>query len=259
MFTIIVPTHDRPLLLRRALQSLIAQTFKDFTVIVVDDAASYIPPFDELAALQGRYVYVIRSGVSGPAESRNMGLALAKSKYLIFLDDDDSLEPGHLQALANAVRDDAPELLFCDFKVQTEDRTASPPKVLALQEASIADATVGSVYVRNRIPNSCLVYRRDIVGDTRYDTALPMYEDWDFLLSCLKKATLRHLPISSVVIHKSHGEAQENLRRGNGQDDKIFGMTLYLFRKYPAPDLETRLARQNFLTQAGVAVGLELC
>lgn len=259
MFTIIVPTHDRPVLLRRTLQSLIAQTYKNFTVVIVDDSAGYIPPYEELLALQGRYVYIIRSGVNGPAESRNMGLAVADSDYIVFLDDDDTFEPGHLQALAERISDTSPELLFCDFKVRNEDRTKTPPELLSTSELSIADVTLDSVYIRNRIPNSCLVYRRDVVAGVKYETGMIIYEDWDFLLECVKGHTLSHVPATSVVIHKSRATEPENMRRGNTHDDKIVEMMLYLYNKHPAPNMETQLARQALMASAGVPLTLESC
>lgn len=259
MFTIIVPTHDRPVLLSRTLRSLIAQTFQNFTVVVVSDSSSYIPPYEDLVKLQGRYVYIIRSGVAGPAASRNMGLAVADSRYIIFLDDDDTFEPGHLQSLVDHIGETSPELLFCDFKILNEDRSKVPPEHLSTEAVSIADVTHDSVYVRNRIPNSCLVYRRDVVAAVRCETDLPIYEDWDFLLACLKGHQLRHVPVSSVVIHKSRATAPENFRRGNSQDEKIGEVMLLLYKKYPGPNIETRLARQALMASAGVPLALDFC
>jgi glycosyltransferase involved in cell wall biosynthesis len=259
MFTIIIPTHNRPLLLRRALQSLIAQTHQNFQVIVVDDSGSYIPPFEELAALQGRYQYLIRSGIKGPAESRNKGLALLETPYILFLDDDDTFEPSHLETLAKQIEKSNAAMIFCDFKVQNEDRTQAPPKIISKSPVSIADVTQSSVFVRNRIPNSCLLYRRDVLDGIRFDTDMIIYEDWDFLLACLKKHTLVHLPVSSVVIHKSLADAPENMRRGNTRDDKIAETMLNLYKRHPALDHETRLARQALMSSAGIQVDLADC
>jgi glycosyltransferase involved in cell wall biosynthesis len=260
LFTVIVPTHKRPELLRRTLRSLIAQTYTHFMVVVVDDAASHIPPYEELLELQGRYTYIIRSGVSGPAESRNMALALARSKYTLFLDDDDTLEPGHLQAMADVIADGTPEILFCDFQIREEDRTTSPPSHIATRSISIADVTKDSVFVRNRIPNSCMVYRSDVVLGVRYETQMRIYEDWDFLLKCLKEPVLlTHVPINSVVIHKSGATAPENMRRGNTRDDLIVEAMLYLYKKHAAPNADTRLARQSLMANAGVNVPLHDC
>lgn len=259
MFTIIIPTHERPLLLRRTLQSLIDQTYKDFQVIVVDDSAAYIPPFPEMSALDGRYTYIIRSGAKGPAESRNMGLELVKTPYVIFLDDDDTFEPGHLQSLAEHIGAGKPELLFCSFSVVNEDRTQSPPTRLSGTPLDISPLNAESVYILNRIPNSCMIYRSDVVAPLRYRTDMIIYEDWDFLLASLKGRQLRHVPVNGVNIHKSVADAPENFRRGNTRDDLIPQTMLDLYKKFPAPDMQTRLARMSLLNGGGVPVTLDQC
>ncbi len=253
MFTIIVPTHERPILLRRTLQSLIAQTYKDFKVIVVDDSSRYVPPYEELNALGGRHTYIIRSGNRGPAASRNMGLRLLDDDYVIFLDDDDTFEPGHLEALAEAIGDARPPLVFCDFQVQHEDRDVMPPRLMQREMISIAGVTRDSVYVLNRIPNSCLAYRRDVVQGLNFPGDMDLYEDWDFLLQCVEQHDLVHVNAASVVIHKSQPTSEENLRRGNSQDEKLLACTLQLYRKYTAPNTLVEQARRDLLTSAGYA------
>ncbi len=230
VFTIIVPTHERPLLLSRTLQSLIAQTFTDFRVIIVSDSATYIPPYDEFVALRGRYTYVIRSDAPGPAESRNLGLDLAKTRYVMFLDDDDTFEPNHLESLARHIGEGTPELLFCDFKVRYEDRTTHPPRIESTQSISIGSVTSDSVYVLNKIPNSCVIYRNDVVAQARHDTAMTIYEDWDFLMACLRGRSLAHVPVDSVVIHKTPATAPENMRRGNSRDVLVVSTLLARYK-----------------------------
>lgn len=225
----------------------------------MDDAAAYIPPFAELAELKGRYTYIIHSGEPGPSTSRNMALALIQTPYVMFLDDDDSLEPNHLHALANHLRDSRPALLFCDFQVQNEDRSTNPIQLFERESISIVNVTRDSVFVRNRIPNSCLLYRQDIVASVRYDTALPIYEDWDFLLQCLQHHDLLHIATNSVVIHKSRATAPENMRRGNTRDDLIGPVMLALYKTRPALNLQTREARQKLMASAGISVALESC
>lgn len=260
MFCIIVPTHDRPQLLARALRSLAAQTWRDFTVVVVSDSSRYVAPYAELQALEGRYVYVLRSGVPGPAASRNLGQQLADSPYLLFLDDDDSFEPGHLAALAQRLQAGQPALLVCDFKVLQEDRSTSPPRPLGITDVSLSGADADSVFVRNRIPNSCIAYRRDILAGVRHSVDMDLYEDWDYLLQCLRQGhPLTHLASPTVVIHKSAADAPVNMRRGNGSDDRILPVMLDLYHRYPAPNPQTRLARQQLLASAGVPVSLEQC
>lgn len=264
MFTIIIPTHDRPLLLKRTLASLIAQTCQDFKIVVVSDTPGYLPPYQELTQLDQRFDYVLRgTGVPGPAASRNLGLAMAEAEagadadYILFLDDDDTYRPDHLARLKARLAQDRPELLFCDFQVQNEDRTVYPPALLPGGQAlSIADVTFDSVFVRNRIPNSCVAYRRDVLRGVRHETDLIIYEDWDFLMAAMRGRKLVHFATDGVVIHKSQATAPENMRRGNTRDDKIVEVMLELYRKHPAPNLATRHARQALMAGAGVVLDL---
>lgn len=259
MFSIIVPTHDRPELLARTLRSLSAQTWRDFTVLVVSDSPRYVAPYAELQALEGRYVYVLRSGRPGPAASRNLGQRLADAPYLLFLDDDDTFEPDHLARLAGVLQTSQPPLLVSDFQVCNEDRTHSPPRPLSRGEVSLADADTASVFVRNRIPNSCIAYRRDILAGITHAEDLDLYEDWDFLLQCLRTHRLTHAAGNGVVIHKSNSDAPQNMRRGNGNDDKILAAMLSLYQRHPAPNISIRNKRQALLAGAGISVSLDQC
>jgi glycosyltransferase involved in cell wall biosynthesis len=258
LFTVIIPTHGRPALLRRALQSLAQQTYRNFQVVIVDDEAAYVPPYESLRKLDGQFTYLIRSGVPGPAESRNAGLCLVKSAYVLFLDDDDTFEPSHLQLLAGHVRKENPEIVFCDFKVCFEDRTKEVPAQLGVEGVSLADVTTDSVYIRNRIPNSCLAYRSDVLSDIRFDSSMTIYEDWDFLMACLRGRRLDYLPIDSVVIHKSPANAPENMRRGNTHDELIVSTMLQLYRKYPGANEVVKQGRRSLLSSSGVTVPLDL-
>jgi glycosyltransferase involved in cell wall biosynthesis len=259
LFTVIVPTHKRPQLLHRALQSLVAQSCPAFQAIVVDDAASHIAPYEDLQALQGRCTFIIRGGNSGPAESRNLALKLVTTPYVIFLDDDDTLEPDHLQVLSAHIGLSAPEIVFCDFKVRNEDRTAEQPSHISTESITLKGVTRESLFISNKIPNSCLAFRSDVVAGIRFDTEMRIYEDWDFLLQCLARHPLSYLPSDSVVIHKSSATAPENLRRGNTRDDLIVEVMLQMYEKHLAPDDTTRIGRQALMASAGISVQLLDC
>ncbi len=247
MFTIIIPTHDRPLLLLRTLQSLAAQTFTNFTVIIVSDSTNYVPPYAALHALPGRYIYMIRNGVLGPAESRNLALEMISTDYVLFLDDDDTLDENHLEGLSMVIETSHPDILSCNFRVIQEERSEFPPKLIGEFLVSTADAGRESVFIRNRIPNSCLAFAREVVKSVRFDPMMILYEDWDFLLACLHGHDIYHVPINSVRIHKSIGDGAANMRRGISADDQILQYTLALYKKYkPQSSAASEGRRQLF-------------
>jgi len=67
---------------------------------------------------------------------------------------------------------------------------------------------------------------------------------------------LVHFATDTVVIHKSAATAPENMRRGNSRHDLTVEVMLQLYRRHPAPNMETRLARQALLAGGGIELDL---
>lgn len=101
LFSIILPTHDRPGPLREAIVSVLAQTVGDFELLVVDDGSRVPAVIPDDARIR-----LIRLETNqGPAAARNTGRHVARGRYLTFLDDDDRFTPDRLElALHGLVR-----------------------------------------------------------------------------------------------------------------------------------------------------------
>jgi glycosyltransferase involved in cell wall biosynthesis len=94
--SVIIPLYNKAPYVRRALDSIAAQTFADFEVIVVDDGST-----DDGAAIVESYVdarfRLIRQANAGPGAARNAGLRQAQGEFIAFLDADDEWRPNYLQ------------------------------------------------------------------------------------------------------------------------------------------------------------------
>jgi glycosyltransferase involved in cell wall biosynthesis len=114
LFSVIVPTRNRPGLLSEALASVRDQTLADWELIVVDDGST--PPVDEAALrnLLGARVTLLRHATSrGVAAARNSGYARARGQYVAQLDDDDLLAPDALARIAHlAGTETPPDVVF---------------------------------------------------------------------------------------------------------------------------------------------------
>lgn len=98
MISVIVPVYNVEDYLRTALDSLVAQTFKDFEVILVNDGSTDLSGeiCEEYACLYSNfYVYHKKNG--GQSEARNYGLNKAKGNFITYLDSDDYFEPYALE------------------------------------------------------------------------------------------------------------------------------------------------------------------
>ncbi|NIV30518.1 MAG: glycosyltransferase [Anaerolineae bacterium] len=89
--SVIIPTYNRSKLLRVALESVLAQTYPNVEIIVVDDGST-----DDTATLMEEYaerVIYLRQANQDVAAARNTGIRAASGEYLTFLDDDDMILP----------------------------------------------------------------------------------------------------------------------------------------------------------------------
>ena len=108
--SIVVPTHNRPVLLIEALASIAAQTVDGWEAIVVDDASEPPVDADALRARLGRKIEVLRHAASrGGAAAKNTGLRAAAAPVVAFLDDDDLYDPRYVER-ALIVLESHPEL-----------------------------------------------------------------------------------------------------------------------------------------------------
>jgi glycosyltransferase involved in cell wall biosynthesis len=181
--SIVIPVYDGAATIGRALDSVLAQSFTDFEVVVVDDASR-----DDLAGALARFrdrrVRVLRHERNrGAAAARNTGIAEAQGELIAFLDADDEWLPEKLArqtAYLDTLPDDA--LICCTaFSLRRDNGAADEVHVPAFQPDQPALPKIA--FGCDLSPGSTLLARRrsfqDIGG---FDESLHRLEDWDWLL-----------------------------------------------------------------------------
>jgi glycosyltransferase involved in cell wall biosynthesis len=104
-FSIILPTYNRPQILKRAVKSIFNQSFQDFEVIIINDGSilDYNETYKDILTLYpNSKIQIIHNSINlGAALSRNLGIKSAKGKFISFLDDDDEYLPTFLELTYN--------------------------------------------------------------------------------------------------------------------------------------------------------------
>jgi len=97
LLTVLIPTHNRPALLREAVRSALVDIPDDAEILVIDDASEHPAEhiLADIAAEDSRLRILINRGPRGAAGARNFGVSEAKGQIVLFLDDDDELIPGY--------------------------------------------------------------------------------------------------------------------------------------------------------------------
>lgn len=254
-FTVIIPTHRRAELLERSIDSLRAQTFRDFEIILVSDCTDEKTFSLAGCKLSDSDVFIKRKGLPGPAESRNSGLEVASGDYVIFLDDDDTLAPAYLETLYSECKNNRDAILYGNFQVVYEDRDTFPPTFVSKQSCSLSSTPLSQLNVKNFIPNNVLAYPRMTLSRKRFDRHLKLNEDWDFLLNVAEDAELQYRDICGARIHKD--DRSKKTRRGAQNDDSLVIEYLYICRKWPGRTEEIKLQRQQVLMTTGLQSPIE--
>ncbi|MGL5150607.1 MAG: glycosyltransferase family 2 protein [Clostridium sp.] len=120
--SIIVPVYKVEKYLRRCIDSILAQTFKNFELILIDDGSpdNCGKICDEYAEEDERVV-VIHKENGGQSSARNLGLDIAKGKYIGFVDSDDWIEPDMYETLYNLILKSNKDIANIGFSFITEN------------------------------------------------------------------------------------------------------------------------------------------
>lgn len=168
-FSVIIPTRDRPTLLRDAILSALGQSTADLEVIVVDDGSSCTPilPDDPRVRLTRLHAK------QGASAARNRGIDVARGQYLCFLDDDDILTPERLD-------------------IADEGLPFAPAAICGIQFVSKSGATHRnaseclSSFMRSRwISVGQIVVERSLAP--RFNTELRVAEDHDWAIQVMMR------------------------------------------------------------------------
>jgi glycosyltransferase involved in cell wall biosynthesis len=103
--SVVIPLYNKGKYVERALTSVLAQTYQPFEIIVIDDGSTDDGP-EKVLKLNDPGIILIRQENRGPGAARNAGLAMAKGKYVSFLDADDEWLPSFLETGLLLLKDD---------------------------------------------------------------------------------------------------------------------------------------------------------
>lgn len=192
LISVVIPTHNRAKLLKKCLDSLVAQTFKDFEVLVVDDnSKENILEVAEAFKDKLNLTYIRNNeSMGGPARPRNIGIKASKGEWIAFLDNDDWWYPTKLEKV-NKFFDQADviyhDLDVCDgegkFMYKTSSRKLTKP--------ALVDLLVNS----NAITNSSAVARKNLIlsaGGLDESKDLIAVEDYDLWMQLAQKTERFH-------------------------------------------------------------------
>ena len=232
--SVIIPTHNRPQLLQRAIKSVVSQTYQGIELIVIDDASQ------DKIKLPSNYnslldVQIIRNDKSlGPSVARNIGIDVAKGEYISFLDDDDEYFPEKIRSAIETLNneDDYCRFVYGDTLVIEEDRQYSLVDSVGISRSqNWSDNKFAALVKNNWIHANSFVVEIDLARRKKFDPKALARDDWNFALRCLQESSA--IFIDQVVAtwdcrsHKDRGASITDIFKQDSQ----YRMKTYEYHK----------------------------
>ena len=179
-FSVVMPVWNRAAVVGGAIESVLAQTRRDYELLVIDDGSTdaiedAVRPF-----LQGPAVRFLRLPHGGVSVARNAGIAAARGATIAYLDSDNRWHPAFLERMAAALDGSAARVAYCDFAVyRRHPLTRRVRRVRHRFSAFEFSALLDD----NSIDINTLVHDRSLIEETGgWDEQLERMNDWDFIL-----------------------------------------------------------------------------
>jgi glycosyltransferase involved in cell wall biosynthesis len=217
--SVIIPTYNRAHYVRSATESVLAQTYRNCEIIVVDDGSTDDTDA-RLRNLPANVIYYRQPHSGRPAVGRNTGLRLATGEFIAFLDSDDLFVPDRLERHVARLQSE-PQLawVYSDTEFFADDgglATAGEDEIDSLLDNSRGSSLPGDrlaqgrvfavLLVTNFIPLSSVTVRRsclDAIGIFDESPRLTGVEDYDLWLRIAAQYDIGYVPgrLSRMRIH----------------------------------------------------------
>ncbi len=131
LVSIILPVYNAQNHLERCIGSILAQTYRDLELIILNDGSKdqSLPVCEAFRAKDSRILLVDKDN-SGVSDTRNLGLKLAGGKYIQFVDSDDHIAPDYTQNLVTAAEQNHADLVIAPYKMVILAGVSKPEQVL---------------------------------------------------------------------------------------------------------------------------------
>ena len=205
IITVIIPTYGNPLFLEKSIESVRIQSYKDWELIIVDDNDPNTEArknteelVDSFVRKDKRIKYVKHEHNKNGAVARNTGFALAKGKYISFLDCDDEYMPSRMQKCIDAMEKASPGVggvyTGCEFK--RSGRTYF--KYIGVNDGNYLVETLAGKFMF--CTGSNIFVRKSVVDELNgFDGAFLRHQDYEFLVRVFEKYSLIAIPEVLVV------------------------------------------------------------
>ena len=189
LISIIVPIYNKEKYLKRTLDSILNQTYKNLEIILINDASTdnSLQICENYKKKDKRIIVYNKTKNGGVSAARNTGLEIAKGEYIGFVDADDYIKENMYEVLIDNIMKYDVDFVQCGIKYNEKTRTFIDTKIL-LGEGK---QEIINLYLRNLLFSGTVwskLYKSKLLKNIRFDTKYSNNEDAIFEYEVMKKS-----------------------------------------------------------------------
>ncbi|MEN8153013.1 MAG: glycosyltransferase family 2 protein [Acidobacteriota bacterium] len=213
--SVIIPTFERNFKLKRAVKSVLNQTFQDFQIIVVNDSSNENETKKMLNSFNDKRIKYFRNRRNkGGNGARNTGIINSRSDYIAFLDDDDEWYENKLQDQYNYLRNSDKRTggVWSGFyRVEDGEWKVYKTKIIDNMELFLKEVIFENVIM---CAGSNLMVKREVVRETGlFDETLKRHQDLEYIVRILRNFKLFYMNKIHSRIYPSRKDDPEILEK----------------------------------------------
>jgi len=208
--SIIMPTYNREQLLRRAIQSVLTQTYQDFELIIVDDGSTDNTERLAKSFNSDKIRYIRHRENKGPAAARNTGIQSAKGDYIAFQDSDNEWMPEKLEKQMRAFETAPPEvsIVYTGCYVVIENKkTYFPPAKVTPKDGDLFSSLLKHSFVWTQ---QAMAKRECFERAGMFDERFPPIEDTEIFLRMSRYYQFKYINEPLVISYSQPDSISKN-------------------------------------------------
>jgi glycosyltransferase involved in cell wall biosynthesis len=191
MISVVIPAYNRESTIRRAVKSVLDQTYSDLEVLVVDDCSTDGTAEVLKQISDSRFSYLKMDANRGACAARNMGVAVARGEWVAFQDSDDSWHADKLEKQMAAFQAHKADIVFCAMRLLRADGTDGP--TVPLPSLPQGFYSYEGLLKESIASTQVIMGRRDCFLAEPFDENMPRMQDWDLILRLSQKYHVYYL------------------------------------------------------------------
>ena len=189
LFSVVIPSYNREEIIKKAIDSVLGQSFQDFEIIVIDNGSTDCTQQVVESYASSKIKYVFQKGSGSPASPRNTGIKESSAAWVCFLDSDDYWLPNKLEMLNQAITVNKKADVFYHYEIMLDQNTGK--KTVLSHERGLNDMYQDMLENGNQLSTSATTIRKSFLMDHQLSFNeshdFDIVEDYDLWLRIANK------------------------------------------------------------------------